>query len=266
MQKLTENEPIEVFPIAQATTAVFPDLYFRKTILFFIESGSKRVLDVNDNEIIAETGDLLVLPPASMVTMENRPITESSYRALGIAYSNETVRTVFTEPGKKPDSVIQVLQSSRYDSTSLVPLLKQTYQQHDLPDPLRTHRLLEPLVWLKYHGFNTPVPVDESILSQARKIIEEDISQPWTSAVVANRLAMSESTMRRRLATYNQGFARLLLNTRLEMSLSLLQTTSSGISEIAYNCGFKSPSHFADAFKKRFGIQPKKIRTDGTQR
>ena len=72
--------------------------------------------------------------------------------------------------------------------------------------------------------------------------------------------AMSEATMRRWLSKSGQGFAKTLLNTRLEHGLSLLQTTDDRISEIALDCGFKTPSHFSDAFRKRFGIKPKDIR------
>jgi AraC-like DNA-binding protein len=50
--------------------------------------------------------------------------------------------------------------------------------------------------------------------------------------------------------------SKILLNTRLEYGLALLQTTTSNVSEIAYGCGFSTPSHFADLFKKRSGLQP----------
>ena len=77
---------------------------------------------------------------------------------------------------------------------------------------------------------------------------------------VAEHFAMSEATMRRWLSKTGQGFAKILLHTRLERGLSLLQTTDDQISEIALDCGFKTPSHFSDAFRKRFGIKPKDIR------
>jgi transcriptional regulator GlxA family with amidase domain len=46
----------------------------------------------------------------------------------------------------------------------------------------------------------------------------------------------------------------------LEYGLSLLQTTDMQISQIALECGFKTPSHFSDSFRKRFNIAPKMIR------
>lgn len=72
---------------------------------------------------------------------------------------------------------------------------------------------------------------------------------------------MSEATLRRSLAGSGQGFARILHNARLERGLALLQTTDLPISRIALDCGFGTPSHFSDSFRKRFGIPPKSIRS-----
>jgi transcriptional regulator GlxA family with amidase domain len=70
--------------------------------------------------------------------------------------------------------------------------------------------------------------------------------------------------LRRLLVKSGQGFAKTLLNTRLEHGLSMLQTTNVPVSQIALDCGFKTPSHFSDAFRKRFEIRPKEIRTAAT--
>ncbi len=260
MQTGKEAVPVSVFPITQATSTVFSDLYFRQVFLFFIEAGTKRIIDAEDNEIVAHAGDLLVLPQESMVTMENRPKMENNYRAMGIAYSNESVTTVFDRQLANAKPQIQHIRADSNQPAMLVPHIKETLELKNLQPYLRTHRLLEPLFWLKHHNFHVHVLIEESLLARVRKIIEGDISRPWTSGEVATQLAMSEPTMRRRLAKNGQGFAKILLNTRLEYGLSLLQTTTTSISLIAYDSGFKTPSHFADVFKKRFGIPPKSIR------
>ena len=259
-KKLIANEPVTVVQISQATVAIFPDLHFRQTFLFFVESGSKRVVDKHQNELIAEAGDVLIFPPESMVTMENRPVKESNYQALGIAYSSESVLSVFSDPVHRPNSQIQHLRSEQYELRVPAELVNATLATENLPDSIRDHRLLEPLVWLKQLGVNPPIMLEESLQSSIRRIIEGELTHAWTAGEVATNLAMSESTMRRHLAKNNQGFAKILLNTRLEKGLSLMQTTSASIAEIANDCGFKTPSHFADVFKKRFGIQPKNIR------
>lgn len=254
------TESISAFSIEQATSSVFPDLYFRQTFMFFIESGSKRVIDKRDTEVIAESGDLLIFPPESIVTMENRPVMTNNYRALGMAYSNDCVLSIYPEASDIATSEIQIVRSEQYCPNVLLPLLKHSLSDESLPEAVRMHRLTEPLIWLKHHGFQVPVARQTSLLWKVRGIIEKDLGHSWTSRQLADNLAMSESTMRRHLAKENQSFSKILLNTRLEYGLAQLQTTSLNISEIALNCGFKTPSHFADLFKKRFGLPPRNIR------
>ena len=253
---------INFYPIVQATNAVFPDLYLRQTFLFFIEQGAKRVLDTAGNEWLAEEGDMLIFPPDSFVTMENRPVMEKNYRATGISYSAEAVASIFPLSNALQSVMdVQIIRSEEYESSTLVPLLKNSISNEQLPESIRHHRLLEPLIWLKQLGIQLPQKTQVSLLSRVREVIDSDLSQSWQAAEVASRLAMSESTFRRRMVKEGQSFSKVLLNSRLECGLNLLQTTSRSISEIAYESGFKTPSHFSDVFKKRFGIPPKNIRS-----
>ena len=64
---------VSIFPITQATTATFTELYFRLTFFFFIQRGSKYVLCPTQGEVIGEEGDLMIFPPGSMVTVAERP-------------------------------------------------------------------------------------------------------------------------------------------------------------------------------------------------
>ena len=129
-----------------------------------------------------------------------------------------------------------------------------------VPDPIRQHRLLEPLIWLKYHGIQLSPREEEEPLTKVRRLIQTDLSHPWRSPEIAAHFSISESTMRRWLSKSGQGFSKTLHNTRLEHGLALLQTTNTPISAIALDCGFNTPSHFSDSFKKRFGIKPSEIR------
>lgn len=49
-----------------------------------------------------------------------------------------------------------------------------------------------------------------------------------------------------------------LINFRLEQARELLTNTTKNISEIAYETGYSSPSYFSKAFKKKYGVNPKK--------
>ena len=252
---------VSMLSISQATTATFTDLYFQHTFLFFIQVGSKRVLCPINGELIGHAQDVMIFPPGSMVTMENRPVLGDDYRATGVCFSRHMIETVFArETSKSESDGIQIVQACTGQSLQILNAIQATLNDPEIPEPIRQHRLLEPLIWLKYHGIYLSPYEEEKPLSKVRRLIETDLSYPWRSHEVADHFAISEATMRRWLAKSGQGFSKILQNTRLEHGLSLLQSTDIPISEIAFDCGFKTPSHFSDSFKKRFGIKPSEIR------
>lgn len=258
----TEETKVSIYPITQATTATFTELYFRLTFLFFVQRGSKFVLCPAQGELVGREGDLMIFPPGSIVTMENRPVMNDDYRALGVCFTHDLVDAVFSNlPKSNARSGVQIVRREDHNPSDILMLIQETLENESLPKTIRQHRLLEPLLWLRDSGFHLPTQVQDDPVSQVRRLIETDPSHPWMAAEVARHFAMSEATMRRWLSATGQGFAKILLNTRLELGLSLLQTTDAQVSEIALGCGFKTPSHFSDAFRKRFGIKPKDIRS-----
>ncbi|MEH6739224.1 MAG: AraC family transcriptional regulator [Sulfitobacter sp.] len=262
----TAAEPkVSILPISQATTATFTDLYFRLTFFFFIQTGSKRVLSPTQGELIGQAGDLMIFPPGSMVTMENRPVLDDSYRAVGVSFSDDLIDAVFADHQLHTvPKGIQIVRAEPDHPSNLLDLITATLADDALPPSIQQHRLLEPLIWLRDKGYQLPTHSEERPLSRLRRLIETDLSHPWRISEVASHFAMSEATLRRLLVKSGQGFAKTLLNTRLEHGLSMLQTTNVPVSQIALDCGFKTPSHFSDAFRKRFEIRPKDIRTAAT--
>ncbi|MEM9155518.1 MAG: AraC family transcriptional regulator [Cyanobacteria bacterium P01_F01_bin.33] len=252
---------MSLLSISQATTATFTDLYFKYTFLVFIQVGSKRVLCPINGELIGQAEDVMIFPPGFVVTMENRPVLGEDYRATGVCFPDHMIETVFSNKHAKSESSgIQIVQGRTGQSFQILNDIQATLNNSGLPEPIKQHRLLEPLIWLKYSGIYLSPHGEEKPLSKVRGLIETDLSHPWRSNEVAEHFAVSEATMRRWLAKSGQSFSKILQNTRLEHGLCLLQTTDVPISEIAFDCGFKTPSHFSDSFKKRFGIKPSEIR------
>ena len=252
---------VSILSVTQATSATFTDLYFTQTFLFFIETGSKRVKCPTNGEVIGEAGDVLIFPPGSVVTLENRPLLKARYRADGVCFPHDLVDRVFADqPQRAVSPGIQVLRAAAHRPSEILDLIKDTLGRDDLPLAIRQHRFLEPLIWLRQKGVSLPKRGEEQPWGKVRRLIETDLGHPWRVAEVAGHFAMSEASFRRWLARSGPGFARILFNTRLEKGLTLLQSTDLPISQIALDCGFKTPSHFSDSFRKRFGITPRMIR------
>ncbi|MDH7800754.1 MULTISPECIES: helix-turn-helix transcriptional regulator [unclassified Rhizobium] len=260
-QVISTVPDVSILPITQATAATFTDLFIGLTFLCFIRSGTKRVICPVQGELIAGEGDLLIFPSGSMVTLENRPLPNADYRADGVYFADDMVDAVFAHlPRYNTLPGIQLLRAASHGPSEILDLIRETLDRDDLPPPIRRHRLLEPLIWLQHNGVQLPIRQENQPWSKLRSLIETDVSKPWRIAEVARHFATSEATFRRQLVKSGLGFAQILLNTRLEKGLALLQTTQTPISQVALECGFKTPSHFSDAFRKRFGIKPKLIR------
>lgn len=253
---------VRVLPITQATAATFPDLFIQLTFLCFVRTGSKRILCPLTGEMIAHEGDLILFPSGSVVTLENRPLINADYRADGVYFSHDMVRTIF--PESRVDSEppgIQIIRADPLRPLELLTLIQETLGNDTLPPPIRQHRLLEPLIWLRHHGIRLSVQDEEGPLARLRSLIESDLERPWRAMDAARHFAMSEPTFRRWLARSGYSFAKVLHHTRLENGLALLQNTRTPIAQVALECGFKTPSHFSDSFKKRFGLKPTAIRS-----
>ena len=80
--------------------------------------------------------------------------------------------------------------------------------------------------------------------------------QRWTYAALGEALAMSEATLRRRLASEGTSLSALLSDVRMSAALVLLQATERPVAEIALDVGYQSPSRFAARFRERFGYPP----------
>lgn len=255
------TDPVRVFTITQATAAIFSGLYIRLTFLCFVRTGSKHILCPVNGELIGHPGDLIVFPPDSMVSMENRPVLNANYCAQGVNYSREMVKAVFEGAPVHRRPGVQILRAETHQPARVLDLLETTLADETLPPAIRAHRLLEPLIWLRENNIALPLVEDDHPLGRFRELIETDLARAWRVADVARHFAMSEATFRRWIARSGLGFTKILQAARLERALELLQTTRWPVSRIALECGFATPSHFSDMFRKRFGIRPLAIRS-----
>lgn len=93
-----------------------------------------------------------------------------------------------------------------------------------------------------------------------REIIGEAPEQRWTAHRAGHALAMSEATLRRRLASERTRFDELLVDVRMHHAMMLLQTTAWSIPHVAEACGYRSRARFSDRFRTRFGYPPSAVR------
>jgi AraC-like DNA-binding protein len=129
-----------------------------------------------------------------------------------------------------------------------------------IPEAVARHRVTELLVWLSLKGVRVSAAENLSLATRVRRLFEASIADPWTIAAVADRFALSEATLRRRLALEGTTVGDLLIDVRMSQAMLLLQSTDQAVNRIALDVGYESPSRFANRFRERFGFAPTAIR------
>jgi AraC-like DNA-binding protein len=81
-----------------------------------------------------------------------------------------------------------------------------------------------------------------------------------TPQAVAEALATSERSLRRRLLDEGSAFSDLLHAARMELALDHLRNTSRSIADVAQRVGSADETAFARAFKRRSGQTPRTAR------
>lgn len=138
--------------------------------------------------------------------------------------------------------------------------LEAIWDVRQIPDDVAEHRLAEILVWLSLRGIHFSAQEDASLAATLRRLFEPALADDWTAAAAAKRLALSEATLRRRLAAEGTSFGDLLTDMRMSTAMVLLQSTDHAVNRIALEVGYESASRFAIRFRARFGFPPTAIR------
>ncbi|SFU25900.1 helix-turn-helix transcriptional regulator [Paraburkholderia aspalathi] len=122
------------------------------------------------------------------------------------------------------------------------------------------HRLMGLLLGLATRGIVFQRPDGERCAERVRLVVQSDIASRWTAKSVGERLAMSEATLRRKLAAEGLQFKSLLSEVRMHHAMALVQTTQWSIQRISEACGYDSTARFSARFRSRFGRAPSTMR------
>ena len=104
--------------------------------------------------------------------------------------------------------------------------------------------------------------MDQGFLQKAMEIVDRHMSDEGFGIDDFSReIGLSRTQLHRKLVALTDCSARdFLRRLRLERASDLLHRNTGNISEIAYQVGFRDPSHFAKCFRKQFGVPPGAVR------
>ena len=124
---------------------------------------------------------------------------------------------------------------------------------------IRRQEILQTLMYLGYKEVCGAM-VSPSISHRLHTLISKDIAANLGAAQLASMLAMSESTLRRKLHDEGSSVQSIKENVKLGYGLHLVQSSDTSIGHIAEQCGYSSQSRFTEKFKQLFGVTPTELR------
>lgn len=248
--------------LLQSRRACFHNIISPIPAIVWITSGRKRVSGACDKREIP-CGSLTLLPENQPVTVENIPDGTEPYEAQVLAIERRVFETAYerltvSEEARQP-AFQSVIVKDQIEEAFLSARLALA-QRHRLPDSIVQNRCEELILWLADSGVFLSWPTAISFADRIRSLIAADPGRRWTSAEAGCALSLSEASLRRKLRAEGTSFKVVLLEIRMVIALSLLQTTSHKIATIADQVGYQSQSRFSHRFKQRFGLNPGLLR------
>ncbi|RYG92129.1 GlxA family transcriptional regulator [Loktanella sp. IMCC34160] len=103
----------------------------------------------------------------------------------------------------------------------------------------------------------TRIGVRHPKLSRVIQMMEQNIEEPISPAVLAKDVGMSTRQLERLFRRYlNRSPKRYYMELRLQKARNLLMQTDMSVINVALACGFASPSHFSKCYRSHYDTTP----------
>lgn len=99
-------------------------------------------------------------------------------------------------------------------------------------------------------------------LQQAKVILDNGFINPPSLIELSREISLNEFKLKKGFkSSFGDTVRSYIIKLRMNHARKLLQSQSTSVSEVAYECGYKDVSHFSAAFKACYGLSPKKFMT-----
>ncbi|MDA0677844.1 MAG: AraC family transcriptional regulator [Bacteroidetes bacterium] len=109
---------------------------------------------------------------------------------------------------------------------------------------------------------------DENVrkIRKAKDLLIAEMNEPPTLEVLAERISIPVGRLKEGFKQlYGDSVFGFLLDYKLDYARKLLLSQSYSVGEVAARVGYSTASHFIAAFKKKFGVTPKKYLADSSR-
>ncbi|MBA5202155.1 helix-turn-helix transcriptional regulator [Pectobacterium aroidearum] len=239
--------------------------HFYEATLLLVLSGQLTLLEQHNTTVVDSPSQLCLITSGASADLTKTPGGHDSvFRSIFLTFSSTLLAQFYH---RYPEKLPSAHHSAPFtplalddDMTCTLQYLVKGITDNTLPEARLALRLMDMLLVLSERGYHFGAPPQPGITALLRALISEEPEYYWTAQSAGRRLAMSEATLRRRLSAEQTRFEVLLLETRMQHAMMLVQTTSWSMQRLAEACGYKSSARFSERFKTRFGCSPTKIR------
>jgi AraC-like DNA-binding protein len=247
--------------IVQHQTLRFSRVTMSGPVLIIVRYGHKQLLTPGF-ECVLGPGDAVAIAQNQVFDIINTPGPEGQYRADWLAWDAALISDFASRDahGAVIKTALNLGRLPPEFAKSVETALDAIRQPDEVPIPVAIHRLKEVLAWIQARGARFELQEPTSTSALVRRSIQASPDATWTAPAVVAKTAMSEATLRRRLAAEGTTLGELIADTRMSLAMQLLQSTHLPISRIALEVGYESASRFAIRFRRRFGFSPSAIR------
>ena len=225
-----------------------------KPLLIVVLSGDKEI--GMDRKEVCHSGSFIFLSDSSAINIRNIP-KNKTYFALLIEFDEQDIKGLHVNTPNKQHYCIG-------ETTPVLERCLQQFVESSLwaPEQLWSSRKREIIELLCHMGHKEILSMvgNSTVGRRLNDMFCELDFHELTIKYICNQLAMSESTLRRKLKSEGTSVQEIKDQARLGKGLHLLQTTRYSVGLIAEKCGYQSQSRFADRFKGRFGLTPSELR------
>lgn len=248
--------------ILQQQELEFKRLFVEQPVLIVVERGIKAVR-WSGGEYLIRSGEAIAIAGGQSVDITNRLAKDGSYRARWLVWDSTLIAAYADAHADAQQTVIHhampIPRISAEFATSYQRAL-QAIEDNSIPQDIARHRVSELLLWIGLNGGRFEQAEALTLTIKIRRHIGQDLAREWSAQGIASVFAMSEATLRRKLADEATTLTEILVDARMSFALKLLQSTAMPVSHIALNVGYQTPSQFAVRFRHRFGFSPTMVR------
>lgn len=253
--------------VVQARSLEIVRIFVDAPALIMVSRGRKTVYCEDGVKVVAKPGEVLALAGGQTVDFANEVSNGARFEAHWLVFDAKVVATFARAHTESLAGAVAMRRAKLLASApsglhnAFARARAALAPDSGLPDALVAHQLQEVLLWMSIQGCTFALPkAPITTASRVRALLAGQLDKDWLAGDVAHELALSEPTLRSRLASEGQTFAGLLMDARMSMALTLLQTSNQPVSGVANTVGYASPSRFAVRFRQRFGFAPSAIR------